>query len=65
MQEINHRSDYREMRRKAYPKIEDQIDALMKGGADERAMRDHVLGIKGKYPKPADEKPREPKDGRK
>ena len=58
MQELRIRADYRESRRRAYPKIEDQLDALWKGGAEEAAMRARIKGIKDKYPKGTDQKPR-------
>ena len=43
---------YADLRAAAYPSIGDQIDALWKGGAAEAAMRDTVLAVKAKYPKP-------------
>jgi len=61
MQEIRIRADYRAQRRRAYPKIEEQLDAIWKGGAEERAMRDQIKGVKDRYPKVRDEKPRKPK----
>lgn len=48
------RVDYREKRRLEYPSIEDQLDALWKGGAEEQAMRQRVLAVKTKFPKPVE-----------
>ena len=42
---------YREQRIAEYPPLSDQIDAIMKGGADLEAMRQRVLAVKAKYPK--------------
>jgi len=42
---------YAELRYAAYPRIEDQIGAIMKGGADLEAMRAQVLDVKKLYPK--------------
>lgn len=44
---------YREKRRKEYPPMGDQLDALWKGGQDEADMRIVINGIKSKYPKPS------------
>ena len=43
---------YDEQRRQAYPPVQEQLDALWKGGVDESAMRSRILAIKGRYPKP-------------
>ena len=43
---------YRERRAKEYPPIEDQLDAIWKGGQDTEAMRQQILAVKAKYPKP-------------
>lgn len=43
--------DYAEKRRKAYPSIEDQLDAIWKGGAEMEAMRQRVLAVKTNLPK--------------
>ncbi len=47
--------DYRKKRRVEYPPIEEQLDAVWKGGADMDAMRARILAIKLKYPKPQGE----------
>ena len=46
------KQDYSELRRKEYPAIGDQLDALWKGGADLEQMREKVLQVKQKYLKP-------------
>lgn len=38
-------------RRGAYPSVEDQLDALWKGGAEAEAMRERVQAVKDKFPK--------------
>ena len=43
---------YKEQRRNEYPTIEDQLDALWKGGAEAQAMKDKIMAVKAKYPKP-------------
>lgn len=43
--------DYRELRRSAYPPIEDQLDALWKGGAALEEMQKRIADVKAKYPK--------------
>ena len=43
---------YFELRRRAYPRIGDQLDALWKGGADAAAMKKIIDAVKAKYPKP-------------
>lgn len=48
--------DYREKRRPEYPPIEEQLDAIWKGGAEMEAMRLRVLAVKAKFPKPLGEK---------
>lgn len=48
---INHKDDYRQRRAWEYPALEDQIDAIMKGGEEFEKMRRQVLAIKKKYPK--------------
>lgn len=45
------KGDYAKRRRAEYPSIEDQIDALWKGGQAEADMRERVLAVKRKYPK--------------
>jgi hypothetical protein len=54
------KQDYAELRRNDYPDIGDQLDALWKGGADLEAMRQKILGVKSKYPKPGDGQSNEP-----
>lgn len=49
---IVHVSDYRERRRAEYPPIAEQLDAQWKGGEAAEAMRQKVLAVKVKYPKP-------------
>lgn len=44
---------YREARRREYPPIEDQLDALWKGGAEAAAMKATIEAVKVKHPKPA------------
>lgn len=46
------KQDYAELRRKAYPSIQDQLDALWKGGKDAEDMRQKVQAVKDKFPKP-------------
>ena len=46
------KQDYVEIRRREYPAIGDQLDALWKGGVDLEQMREKVLQVKQKYPKP-------------
>lgn len=43
---------YSEERKAAYPPIEDQLDALWKGGAEAEAMRAKVMAVKAAHPKP-------------
>ena len=50
------KQDYAELRRNDYPAIGDQLDALWKGGPALDAMREKILEVKAKYPKP-DPKP--------
>lgn len=50
-QEINHVSDYRKRRRAEYPAIEDQLDALWKGGKDADDMKRKVEAVKARFPK--------------
>lgn len=56
---IVHKSDYREKRRKAYPDIGDQLDAMWKmlsavnpKTPEAEAMLAEVQAVKAKYPKP-------------
>lgn len=50
MKVIIHKT-YAEARKTAYPSIEDQLDALWKGGAEMEAMRVRIAAIKAGYPK--------------
>jgi hypothetical protein len=43
---------YHQARRREYPDVRDQLDALWKGGADLEAMRQKVMAVKEKFPKP-------------
>jgi len=45
------KKSYKELRRSEYPPIEDQLDALWKGGKDATDMKAIILAIKLKYPK--------------
>lgn len=47
------KQDYAELRRDGYPDIRDQLDALWKGGEALNAMREQVMNVKAKYPKPS------------
>jgi hypothetical protein len=42
---------YAELRAKAYPKLEDQLDALWKGGQPQADMKIIIDGVKATYPK--------------
>ncbi len=46
------KQDYVEIRRKEYPAIGDQLDALWKGGVDLEQMLEKVLHVKHNYTKP-------------
>lgn len=46
-------SDYRRLRSHEYPGLADQLDAFWKGGAEADAMRERVLAVKAKYPRPS------------
>lgn len=48
---VKHLGDWRAARRAAYPPIEEQLDAIWKGGADMEAMRQKILDIKARIPK--------------
>ena len=43
---------YAQARYREYPSIRDQLDAIWKGGDAMEAMRQNILEIKNKYPKP-------------
>lgn len=42
---------YAEKRRREYPSIGDQLDAIWKGGTEMTAMARKIIAIKEKYPK--------------
>lgn len=46
------KQDYAELRRKEYPTIGDQLDAMWKGGAALQEMAQKVAAVKEKFPKP-------------
>lgn len=46
------REPYDVRRKAAYPSIEDQLDALWKGGTEAEAMRKRVAEVKARFPKP-------------
>lgn len=48
------KQNYAELRRKEYPDIRDQLDALWKGGAELEAMRQKIVGVKEKFKKPTE-----------
>ncbi|MBV8156911.1 MAG: hypothetical protein JO278_04590 [Dyella sp.] len=43
---------YAHLRLEAYPSIGDQLDALWRGGPALDAMREQILAVKARYPKP-------------
>ena len=43
---------YTELRAKAYPRLQDQLDALWKGGQPQADMKLIIDGVKATYPKP-------------
>lgn len=47
------KQDYAELRRREYPAIGDQLDALWKGGEALEVMRQKVLDVKMRYQKPS------------
>lgn len=49
---IRHVSDYRVRRRAEYPDIAEQLDAQWKGGEHAEEMRDRVMEVKRRFPKP-------------
>lgn len=53
---VLHESSYVARRIAEYPDLREQLDAVWKGGKDADAMRERVLGVKAKYPKPKDSK---------
>jgi len=48
---IKHNSDYREKRKNEYPSIEEQLDAIWKGGTEMEKMKNLIISIKNKYRK--------------
>lgn len=44
---------YKKKRQQEYPSIEDQLDALWKGGQEAQEMKARIEAVKAKYPKPA------------
>lgn len=42
---------YHQARRREYPDIRDQLDAIWKGGEAMEAMRQQVMAVKAKHPK--------------
>lgn len=48
------KQDYAELRRREYPAIGDQLDALWKGGEALEAMKQQVLAVKDKFKKPTE-----------
>lgn len=46
------RPDYAEQRRRAYPPLVEQLDALWKGGEAAEAMRAQIRAVKARFPKP-------------
>lgn len=47
--------DYAQERRKNYPPLPDQLDAIWKGGADMESMRAAVLAVREQYLEPTDD----------
>lgn len=48
---INRSLDYKQLRARAYPTIEDQLDILYHSGYD--AWRNTIAAVKLRYPKPS------------
>jgi hypothetical protein len=48
----DNRPNYADLRRREYPSLADQLDALWKGGVAAEEMREQVMAVKEKYPKP-------------
>lgn len=44
--------DYAKRRKDEYPNLGDQLDAIWKGGDAAETMRQKVLAVKEKFPKP-------------
>ena len=53
---VTHTPDYAQRRRSEYPSIEEQLDALWKGGQAQAEMAQRIATIKTKYPKPQEPK---------
>lgn len=49
---IDVKVEYDQRRKEEYPSLEDQLDALWKGGKDADAMRKKIMDIKAQFPKP-------------
>lgn len=45
------KADYAKERKKEYPLIEDQLDAIWKGGVNMEIMRNKIMEVKQKHPK--------------
>lgn len=45
-------TEYQRKRASEYPPVGDQLDAILKGGADLDVLKTVVAAIKAKYPKP-------------
>jgi hypothetical protein len=57
-------SEYKRLRKKEYPEIGDQLDALYHAGLFPKEMADKLKAVKEKNPKPVVKKPKpELKDG--
>lgn len=48
---VHRTTSYGDKRKLDYPSVEDQLDALWKGGGDLELMRQKVLAVKTKHPK--------------
>jgi hypothetical protein len=48
------KGEYTKARAEAYPPIQDQLDALWKGGTEAEAMRKRIQEVKRKFPKPTE-----------
>ncbi len=51
MSKIEHKTDYVAKRLPEYPSVEDQLDAIWKGGKDFEEMRKRILAVKKDWPK--------------
>ncbi len=43
---------YIEQRAREYPSVEDQLDAIWKGGSEAELMKQKIEAVKAKYPRP-------------